>query len=214
MGEESFEEWLRDVLGKIRGEKIDVATLVYERIQKEDNQQAAFQYFLENADEIVSTEEEEIEEVFDESDVQRLQKKCGSLIEGVLENLLSENAPEQEFYNRLWWDGICKNALLQDKKEKIYALYRIWQDSRIPYFQLNEGMTMSNEAFMDYCNKNKHLIKKAFFIINSSFSQYSEQSDLLLRVMSECETDKDKVVVMAQILKSVEKRSLFNFLEQ
>ncbi len=168
---------------------------------------------MENADEIVSTEAEEIEKIFTKSDIQHLKKKCGSLIEGVLENLLLENAPEQEFYNRLWLDGIYNNPLLQNDKEKEYALYRIWQDRRIPYFQLDEGMTMSNEKFTEYCNKNKHLIKKAFFIINSTFSQRSQQGDLLLRVMSECETIEDKVVVMAQILGNVETGVLLSLLE-
>ncbi|MCM1123377.1 MAG: hypothetical protein NC416_12415 [Eubacterium sp.] len=168
---------------------------------------------MENADEIVSTEAEEVKTIFTKSDVQQLRKKCDSLIEGVLENLLLENAPEQEFYNRLWMDGIYNNPLLQNEKEKEYALYRIWQDRRIPYFQLDDGMTMSNETYTEYCNKNKHLIKKAFFIINSSFPQRSQQGDLLLRVMSECETFEDKVVVMAQILGNVETGVLLGLLD-
>ena len=80
-------------------------------------------------------------------------------------------------------------------------------------FQLGEGMKMSNEAYMECCNKNRHLIKKAFFIINTSFSQRSQQSDLLLRVLDECETNVDKVVVMAQILGGTERKAIFSLLE-
>lgn len=210
---ESFEEWIGSFLGRIKGDKLDIAALLYARIQKEENPTAAFQYFLENADEVVSSEEEEIENSFTAEESKRLQKKCDVLIAGIIENLLAENTSAQEFYQRLWTDGICNNALLQDEKEKAYTLYRIWQDSRIPYFQLDQGMKMSNETFMECSEKNRHLIKKAFFIINSSFEQRSQQGDLLLRVINECETDEDKVVVMVQILGNIERKVLFNLFE-
>lgn len=110
-------------------------------------------------------------------------------------------------------DGICKNTLLQEEKEKAYTLYRIWQDSRIPYFQLDQGMEMSNEVFMEYSEKNRQLIKKAFFIINSSFAQRSQQGDLLLRVLDECAANEDKVVIMAQILSNIEMKVVLDLLE-
>lgn len=180
--------------------------MIYGRIQKENEPQAAFRYFLENADEINSTKEEDAEQIFTATEVQQLGKKCDSLIEGILKRFISENVSETEFYDRLWTDGICGNTLLQNDREKIYALYKIWQDGRIPYFQLEEGLTMANEQFGECCNKNRELIKKAFFIINSSFSQRSQQSDLLLKILGECDTNEDRVVVMAQILGNVENK--------
>ncbi|MCM1538819.1 MAG: hypothetical protein NC254_10535 [bacterium] len=208
-----FEEWLRDTLGKVSGEKIDVAAQVYDRIQKETNPQRAFRYFLENADEIESTKEEEVEQVFTATEVQQLRRKCDELIDGILKKILLENDQEQEFYDRLWTEGICGNTFLQSDREKIYAFCRIWQDSRIPYFHLEKGMMMTNESFSACGNKNKALIKKAFFIISSAFSQRSEQSDLLLRVLDECETNEDKVVVMAQILGKVERKAWMSLYE-
>ena len=70
-----FAEWLRDVLGKVKGEKIDVAAMIYTRIQQDNDPQDAFRYFLENADEIVSTEEEELEQSFTSYDDLKLQKE-------------------------------------------------------------------------------------------------------------------------------------------
>lgn len=188
--EQIFGEWLNDVLGRIRGEKIDIAVLVYDRIRNEEEPSAAFQYFLENADEIISTEAEEAEQIFTATEVQQLRKKCDPLIEGILNRFLTENNSEREFYNRLWTDGIYGNAALQNDKEKLYALYKIWQDGRIPYFQLDAGLSMTNEQFGDCCNRNRQLIKKAFFIINSAFSQRSQQSDLLLRVLNSAKRTK------------------------
>ncbi len=71
-------------------------------------------------------------------------------------------------------------------------------------------MEMSNEVFMEFSEKNRQLIKKAFYIINSSFAQRSQQSDLLLRVLDECETNEEKVVVMVQILGNIEMKVLLD----
>ena len=107
-----FTEWLGDVLGKLKGEKLDIAALIYNRIQEEEKPKSAFQYFLENADEIDSTEEKEPDQVFTATEIQRLKKKCEPLIEGVLESLLSENISTEDFYGRLWEDGICGNTTI------------------------------------------------------------------------------------------------------
>jgi len=54
--------------------------MIYTRIQQDNDPQDAFRYFLENADEIVSTEEEELEQSFTAAELQKLQKKCMPLI--------------------------------------------------------------------------------------------------------------------------------------
>ena len=71
-------------------------------------------------------------------------------------------------------------------------------------------MEMSNEVFMEFSEKNRQLIKKAFFFFFSSFAQRSQQSDLLLRVLDECETNEEKVVVMVQILGNIEMKVLLD----
>ncbi len=59
---------------------------------------------------------------------------------------------------------------------------------------------MTNDRFAEITRKNMDLIKKANFIIRSSIEQRTEVSGLLLKVLSECETEEDRVVVLAQIL--------------
>lgn len=113
---------------------------------------------------------------------------------------MGRNRSEDDFY-RLLWDSIAgHNPLLSEEDDVIYAIYMIWQDGRIPYFQLEEGFKMTNERFAEITRKNIDLIKKANFIIQSTIEQRTEVSGLLLKIISECETEEDQVVVLVQIL--------------
>ena len=67
---------------------------------------------------------------------------------------------------------------------------------------------MTNERFMEITRKNMLLIKKANFIVRSSLEQRTEVSALLLNILSECETQEDKTVVLAQILARLEQRTI------
>ncbi len=203
---QSFESWLTNVLGRIKGERLDIAAIVYEQILSEKDPVAAFQYFLKNADDIVSAQEQEIPPRYTATEIQNLQRKCASCVKGILNGALERNCPEEEFYSLLWHSIADHNPMLSEQDDVIYALCLIWQDGRIPYFQLEEGIKMSNEDFQEISRKNMLLIKKAFFIIRSSFAQRTELSALLLNILSECETVEDKVVVLSQILAKQEQK--------
>ena len=71
---------------------------------------------------------------------------------------------------------------------------------------------MTNDRFAEITRKNMDLIKKANFIIRSSIEQRTEVSGLLLKILSECETE----VVFAQILAKQEQQiitQVFNSLQ-
>lgn len=206
--EQSFEEWLADVLSRVKGEKLDITAAIYREIIKEKNPAHAFQYFLQNADDILSTEEQEIPPCYTASEIQKLKSNCASYVMGTLDSALKRNSSEDAFYDLLWHIITEKNPLLPGEDEVIYAIYMIWQDGRIPYFQLEEGPKMTNERFGDITRKNKILIKKANFIIKSSLEQRTEVSGLLLKILSECETEEDKIVVLAQTLARLERKTI------
>ncbi|MDE7199810.1 MAG: hypothetical protein K2O15_13145 [Lachnospiraceae bacterium] len=206
--DQSFEEWFTDVFSKIRGEKLDIAAAVYEQIVSEKDPVYAFQYFLQNADDIISTEEQEIPPRYTAAEIQKIKYKCATCVNGILDGALRRNCSEDDFYNLLWHSIADHNPLLSEEDDIIFAIYMIWQDGRIPYFHLEEGIRMTNERFMEITRKNMLLIKKANFIVRSSLEQRTEVSALLLNILSECETQEDKTVVLAQILARLEQRTI------
>lgn len=200
---EQFNDDIRKFMSRVSGEKIDIVAHVYFMLEKEQKAGKRLQYFLVNADEIESSEEEAVEQFFLPKQVGELREKCDDLVKSVLGKLIKENMDEEEFYDVLWERGIRNNPLLEKEDEKIYALYCIWTDRRIPYFKLGTGIKMSNEQFREITIKNKEQIKRAVFVINSDFSQKTERCSLLNEILDESESESEKSVILAQILDAV-----------
>lgn len=187
---------------------MDITAAVYKEIQSEKDSERAFQYFLQNADDITSTEEQEIPPRYTATEIQKLRNNCASCVIGILNSALNRNCSEDDFYKLLWHSITDHNPLLPEEDDIIYAIYIIWQDGRIPYFQLEKGLKMTNEQFIEVTRKNKLLIKKSNFIIRSALEQRTEVSELLLKVLSECETQEDAIVVLAQALARLEQKTI------
>lgn len=197
---QQFSERLKELLGHVRGSKLDIAAAVYDLIRKEEDKAAAFGYFLKNADNIESSEEREAPAFCTAAEEQRLSRACGQLVMGILDNIMEKNQDEASFYRELWDRGIAQSVNFSDDKEKIYALYRIWTDGRIPYFQLEKGRHMSNEDFGNLTADKMKEIRKIIFILNAKFSQRTERSSLLVQILESCGTEDEKTVLMAHLL--------------
>lgn len=114
--------------------------------------------------------------------------------------LIKENMDEKDFYDELWKKGIQNNPLFEQEDEKIYALYCVWMDRRIPYYKLDMGIRMPNEEYKEITVKNEARIRKAVFVINSDFSQKTERASLLNKILDESKSESEKAVILAQIL--------------
>lgn len=206
---DGYRKQLTEFLSHAKGEKIDIAAAVYYLIVKEENRAAAFRFFLENAGMIDSSEEKDVQSVFTASEEQKLFNSCNKLAVGILDNVIEEDLDEDTFYCELWRRGIEENSTLSQEKQKIYALYRIWMDGRIPYFKLARGLRMSNERFTEITEANMENIRKIIFVLNSKFSQRTERSSQLLRILDSCATEEDRAVLLAHILFRTDRREYF-----
>lgn len=208
-----FAEEMVKLLEKAKGEKADIAAAVYGLIQKTEAPLEAFRFFLENADDVDSLEEEEIESYFTASQLQKLEAGCGQMVEGIFDKLLSKNMDPEDFYSELWKKTIRDSYIFENDNEKIYALYRIWIDGRIPYFKIGSGLKMSDEKFSAIIKEKKNEIKKAIFILNSSFSQRTERCSLLVDILDACAEEEEKAVILAQMLSLTERKSMAKVLK-
>lgn len=208
----TFYDQLNDFMSKVKGERADITARVYFMIKEAEDAGAALQYFLENADEIESSRAEEVEKYFLPVQVGDLREKCEELVKGILGKLVKENMKEDEFYRQLWKKGIEENAFLEKEEEKIYALYCFWMDDRIPYFQLETGMKMTNEEFREITSQRQQEIKKAIFILSTDFSQRTERCSLLNRILESAESEEERAVILAQILNAVERKTFLMFM--
>lgn len=208
-----LEAELQQLLQGAKGEKIDIAASVYDIIKKAERPAEQLRFFLESADEIESSGENEVEKRFTASEVQKLKNDCEQLISGALSKMINSSLEEDAFYQGLWENVIDNNPMLSTENEKIYALYQIWRDGRIPYFKLEQGLKMSNERFKEISMENRGLLKKAIFVMNREFEQKTERSSNIVRILDMCKNEEEKAVILAQVLDIGERKVLSSLLE-
>lgn len=169
-------------------------------VQCSGHEAEAFAFLCEYSEDIESSKEHRIEKVFSEEDKYQFTSQYGKMLDGFLEALLRENLPCIDFYKKLW-EFISKDSLLVEKKQKAFALYYIWIDVRIPYYQLQEGIKMSNEDYQAYNRDLGETIKKARFILFAPTDQKTERASRLVDLLDTLDDKREKAVLMSHILR-------------
>ena len=205
---------LSELLTRASGNMPDVIAEVYELIRAEENKGFALQYFLEHGDEFESTKEKEIAAYFTEEELTKISDECDQMLKGNLTKIIAEKHSQESFYRELWSRMIEDNSMLQSEKEKRYALYFVWKDGRIPYYEINEGITMSNEVFCKIKEVKRDEIKKAIYILNSEFQQRTQRSSLLDEILQACSSEEERAVLLAMILAYVDYSATQNVLSE
>ena len=183
-----------------RGEQLDVCYQIYKVIVSTLGKEAeALRFFLENSELIEPSNEERVKAIFSKEESLELEEMYVQMINGMLAALLTKNLSVNEFYEELW-GAIVDNPILKEEKVKVFALYYIWIDMRIPYFQLDKGIKMSNEEFADITRQRLDDIKKMRFIMTAPLEQKTERASLLLNMLDTVKEKKEKTVLMVHML--------------
>lgn len=199
-----------EFLGSTKGSRYDKSAVIYNIILEAEEPKSAWKYFFENADYIDSSDEKEVDAFFTAQQIQKYEKECSELIDALLNKLVKRHCKKEVFYDELWEKIMESDVVCEGKNEKIYAIARIWSDARIPYFQIKDGIKMSDEEFLTIVKKDKELLQEVTFILNCKYEQRTEISSVLLDVLERCKDTKEKAVVMAKILDLTEKNILYN----
>lgn len=198
----------------MRGDKIDIAALIFDEIEKSYGFEGEIlKYFFEISEEIESSKEQRAEIIFSEEDKYRYREEYGKMIDGYLTALIHKNLPEIQFYENLW-EVVNNDMILSEKKQKIFALYYIWIDARIPYFQLEAGFKMSNEEYKRCSENMLPLILKTRFALVAPTEQKTERASRILGMLNELKTEKEKIVLMSHIIEIKDKREIISELIQ
>lgn len=195
------------------GSRWDKQAVIYEMIMNAELPKKAMKYFLENADYIESSNENEVKAYYTAEQLQKFEKMYSEIIEGFLNKLVMSHVDKEEFYDKIWESLIDSDVIVEGKDEKIFALAKIWSDPRIPYFCVKEGMKMSNDEFGNIIKENNSLFKEVSFILACKYEQRTESSSLLLNIIHRCKDEREQTVVMAHILDMVERKTLLQFLQ-
>lgn len=172
------------------------ARVIYEQMKGEQNPGQALQCLLENRD--------TVKVILEEETLRRLEAGSGNMIGGMLDTLVKRRLDETVFYEELWEKIIEKNPMLETEQERVYALYRIIQDWRMPYYKMADGLQMSDEMFQSYKERAHDKLNRIHFLMNYGFSQRTELASLLNQVLDSSETEAEKAVLLAVALGKAE----------
>lgn len=196
-----IEKYLSSIICESTLDRLNACAYIYSIIEKtSDNSQQLFEYFLSTADKIDGNGRVTIDACYTNEDRKALEKKYGKLTDQILEVLLASNPDEHDFYVQLW-SNISSTPLYSDRDSKIFALYYIWIDARIPYFKMESGLQMDNSEFAQRTENLRDIIGKARFILRTNyFSQRTARASELLALIDSVKDKKDQSILMAHVL--------------
>lgn len=179
----------------------EIYDLCYKIVAESDDLKKDFQYVCENIDLKNEQKTIEIEEYFDETEIELMKKIYANVIDGLLaQNISKVNygivEPEQ-FYTTLWGD-VCRN--FKETKELAFALYWIIIDKRIPYIYIGTPLSMDDEEFKELSKANRDNIKKIEYVLRAGYSQRTEEASMLLKIITDIENYKDQVIVFTHLI--------------
>ncbi len=205
---ENVQQNIINILKSASGDKEDIAYRIYTEITcLEEEGSEALEFFLENSEQIESTEEKRVEKIFSEEEKYQYAKTYGKIIDGTLEILLKKGLNKKQFYVELW-KFIYENPILEGDKLKAFALFYIWIDVRVPYYEMESGMKMGNDEYAEICKELFEKIRKARFILNIPTEQKTERASRLINLLNEVKSQREQVVLMTQILNLSDKSEM------
>lgn len=195
--------YLSTICRKTKSDKLNICAHIYSKLANLSEPSISVEvlrFFYENADNIESSESEKVVVSITEDVAELLQKQYGDIVDALFERLLKSNLQEDQFYQKIW-EVIFTNPSFEDDKARIFALYYIWIDVRIPYFHLDEGLTMSEHEFQTLSESmNKSILKARFILRTPMFEQRTTRASAILELLNEYNDERERVVLMAHIL--------------
>jgi hypothetical protein len=215
-GDVTLESVCREVdttLALVEANEINLAYVLYQLIEKAppEDRPAVLKHTAENWRSAASSHEYKFSPVISDNEQKELEERYGLLVDRFLVLLLDEKPSVETFYERLY--AVICNPIFETAAARVFALLWFLLDKRIPYFELQQGLRISNEDWQALSIKLRVELARIKFILASSFDQRSEQADLLLRELDHLEGP-DRVRLMAVVVWELERaKSLLAELE-
>lgn len=134
--------------------------------------------------------------VFDISDPRF--KESLAMENRIVSNMIESHVEEAAFYQALS-DKLNDDVLLPSSDDKALFLMVLWQDARIPYYKLEQGLILDNDTYKNIIAKLKEPLSKAGFILSTKLDYKTQRSSLLLAISKELNSE-EEVVFWAVIL--------------
>lgn len=194
-------EKLRYVIEHSSGNIGDICAEIYYEFLHNNSQNAPdlFRMFLELSHEAESDQTMPVKQYFSTKEYSDAFDKVRPLSMQVIENLAKENMEEIDFY-RILWENISNKAFFHADVERICAILFALMAPQIPYFHLQDPISMDNDEYKKICKIISKDYRKAVFATRCGYEQHTEVASQLISIYESIPGDKEKLVYVARLL--------------
>lgn len=195
------EKNIRQYLEHISGLLPDICAEIFCRFLKEEPSNAAqnFQLLLELWPEVDTDQTVEVGKYFSEEEYKETFQSIQPIIGKLVNNLVEENAPADQFYARLW-ESISNKVLFPSELECICAILYVLASPLTPYYQMEEPIQIDDEKFNAIGEIIKPQVQKAFFALNRKYRKRTEVSSQLIFILENLDNVEQRIVFMAKLI--------------
>lgn len=126
-------------------------------------------------------------------------QECLTLENRLVSNLTQSRVSVEEFYRSLW-EKMNDSTLITDSYGRAAFLFFLRIDSRIPYFELDEGCVMEDGRYKELVDKIQPAIAKGSFILSANLKYKTQRASLLMDVANGLENEEERIVFWAVLL--------------
>ena len=132
-----------------------------------------------------------------------LKASYGKVIDALLDSsirvAMNVKMDEDTFYKQLWENIVC-NSLFSTEEERLFALYYIMIDKKIPYFTITNGLAMENKRYQSLMEDYESIIQKIKFILAVKFDQRTQEASNLLDILLAFDDYDVQVMLLSRIV--------------
>lgn len=121
------------------------------------------------------------------------------LANNLISNQIEKRVTEEMFYAELWkrlWDDV----VLPTREDRIIFFQILWLDTRIPYFQIGEGLALSEDEFQKVIERIRPALQKGEFILNANLKSKPQRGSLLLEIADSLDKDVERSVFWGMLI--------------
>lgn len=183
------------------GHVLDICYSLFKILENyEHDASSGLKFFLSRYEDIDTDKSRPVGSIFKIAQVEILEQKFGDVINKFIDEKAESKVQTDLFYFSLW-DEILNGSQFISEEEKAFAIYLALRNPRIPFFNLEDGLQMSDETYAQTFRENLESVQKIRYIVGTRFDQKTQQASLLLDVLDSISDQEVKAVVFTAIIK-------------
>ena len=193
-------EKIDEILKTYAGDDTDLCYYIFNILKQTERPGSGLKYFMEKIRTRNPDATYVLEKKFSIDELQQLDsiyaKYTNELLTAVVNKAHLANWSVDKFYNVLW-EKLDTDILFEDDKTKSFVLFKLAQNSLMPYIEIESPLSMDDEKFSDILERNKDTIIKIRHILALNFTQKTEVASLILKEIQKNELYEEQCVILA-----------------